>query len=32
MRGDPVLWIETNLKIRTKEGELVPFILNAFQR
>jgi hypothetical protein len=32
MHGDPILWIETNLKIRRKDGELVPFILNAFQR
>jgi hypothetical protein len=32
MRDDPLLWIETNLKIRTKIGELVPFKLNSFQR
>jgi hypothetical protein len=32
MRDDPILWIETNLKIRTKIGELVPFKLNSFQR
>jgi hypothetical protein len=32
MRDDPILWIETNLKIRTKAGDVVPFILNGFQR
>jgi hypothetical protein len=32
MRADPILWMETNLKIRTKEGIPVPFKLNSFQR
>jgi hypothetical protein len=32
MHNDPILRIETNLTICTKEGELVPFILNSFQR
>jgi hypothetical protein len=30
--ADPVRWMEACLKIRSKEGNLVPFRLNSFQR
>jgi hypothetical protein len=32
MRADSIMWIENFLKIRTETGELVSFILNAFQK
>jgi hypothetical protein len=31
MNDDSLLWIEMNLQICMKEGELVPFIRNSFQ-
>jgi hypothetical protein len=31
-RLNPITWMETCLKIRTKEGELIPFKLNKFQK
>jgi len=31
-RGDPIPWIEQNLRIRTKERESIPFLLNRVQQ
>jgi hypothetical protein len=30
--ADPIMWMGTCLKIRTKEGSLVPFVPNSFQK